>query len=207
MDVLTDTITDGIKEEICVTVPEYVETLKDRQDMPVVYEKITEQSGYGEDLAQMTSIAHVQALFVWMYQEARMWGTPVENAAANLQSAIGENLTKNFEGEELKLGEIQKLLDYVFGGGDTCKVNEKLPDNVKERFGENSRVDAETYCSSVKEVLTKIANQFDNSGASVKDKIVKAFDATKELSAVPDMLTAMQKNALDLMVNLVGRNC
>lgn len=103
MDVLTDTITDEIKEEICVTVPEYVEKLKDRQDMPVVYDEITKQSGYGEDLAQMTSIAHVQALFVWMYQEAQMWDTPVKNAKANLYSAIGENLTKNFDNEELKL--------------------------------------------------------------------------------------------------------
>ena len=102
MDVLTDTITDGIKEEICVTVPEYVETLKNRQDMPVVYDKITEQSGYDADLGNMKSIAHVQALFVWMYQEAQMWDTPVKNAKANLLSAIGENLTKNFGNEELE---------------------------------------------------------------------------------------------------------
>lgn len=56
-------------------------------------------------------------------------------------------------------------------------------------------------------MLTNIASQFDNSDASVSEKIKKAFDTTKELSAVPDLLTAMQKNALDLMVNLVGRNC
>lgn len=132
MDVLTDTITDGIRDEICVTVPEYVETLKDRQNMPVVYDEITEQSGYDADLGNMESIAHVQALFVWMYQEARMWSTPVENATTDLQSAIGENLTKNFDNEERKLGEIQFLLDNVFGGtGDECKVNDTLQNNVK----------------------------------------------------------------------------
>ena len=47
----------------------------------------------------MTSIAQIQAVFMWMYQEAQMWTAErVKNAAENLKSAITSNLTKNLEG-------------------------------------------------------------------------------------------------------------
>lgn len=155
----------------------------------------------------MTSIAQIQAVFMWMYQEAQMWTAErVKNAAENLKSAITSNLTKNFEDMQNIKTNIESLLGHLFKSSSSkCDETDELTANVKDRFGDSYSVNE--YCPRIKAIISNIAGQFDGGSTDVTEKILNALSTTEKLSTVPDKLSSTRTNTINLMTDLVGRNC